>query len=122
MHKEVFLQTTASYSEMGLHLDSRTRKSSETSRELISVSTSFGRAMVSSRIPEADIEVWEAGMRHHANDHRYYELTHDALGHQFEHYYLVLKDHSGTTRAIQPFLIVNQDLVTGCLLYTSRCV
>jgi hypothetical protein len=77
------------------------------------VSTSFGRAMVSSRIPESDVEVWEAGMRHHANDHRYYELTHDALGHQFEHYYLVLKDHSGATRAIQPFLIVNQDLVTG---------
>jgi hypothetical protein len=113
MHKEVFLQTTTGYSEIGLHFDSLARKSGETSRELVSVPTSFGRALVSSRIPESDTEVWKAGMRHHAHDHRYYELTHDSLGHQFEHYYLVLKDHSGTTRAIQPFLLVNQDLVTG---------
>ncbi len=113
MHKEVFLQTTASYSEIGLHLDSVTRKSSETIRDQISVPTSFGRALVTSRIPEADAEIWAAGLKHQANDHRYYELTHEALGHQFGHYYLILKDKSGTTRAIQPFLMVNQDLVTG---------
>src|SRR5258707_4596859 len=69
--------------------------------------------MVANRIAEADAETWAAGLQHQANDHRYYELTHDSLGHQFEHYYLLLKDHAGTTRAIQPFLIVNQDLVTG---------
>lgn len=56
---------------------------------------------------------WAAGLSHAASDHRYYEVTHDSLGHQFEHYYLLLKDHAGTTRAIQPFLMVNQDLVTG---------
>jgi hypothetical protein len=69
--------------------------------------------VVASRVPEADAKTWAAGLAHHANDHRYYELAHDALGHQFDHYYLLLQDHSGKTRAIQPFLIVNQDLVTG---------
>jgi hypothetical protein len=113
MPKEVCLTSTANYPEIGLHLDSLGRKSSGQASQLISVATSFGRAVVASRVPEIDAETWAAGWQHQANDHRYYELTHDALGHQFEHYYLLLQDHSGTTRAIQPFLMVNQDLVTG---------
>jgi hypothetical protein len=113
MHKEVCLAPTANYAELTLQLDSVARKAKEQSSELISVATSFGRAVVTSRVPERDAETWAAGWQHQANDHRYYELTHEALGHQFEHYYLLLQDHTGTTRAIQPFLIVNQDLVTG---------
>jgi Acetyltransferase (GNAT) domain len=113
MHKEVCLPSSANYAEMGLHLDSIARKTSDQASQLISVKTSFGRAVVADRVPEADAETWAAGLQHQANDHRYYELTHDALGHQFGHFYLLLQDHAGKTRAIQPFLIVNQDLVTG---------
>ena len=113
MHKEVCLPSSADYTGMGLQLDVLARKASGSAFPLISVATSFGRAVVANRVPEADAETWAAGLRHQANDHRYYELTHDALGHQFAHYYLLLQDHSGKTRAIQPFLIVNQDLVTG---------
>jgi hypothetical protein len=113
MHKEVCLPTSANYSGMALHLDSVPRTSSEPAAQIISVATSFGRAIVANRVPEADAETWAAGLQHQANDHRYYELTHQALGHQFEHYYLLLQDHKGKTRAIQPFLMVNQDLVTG---------
>ena len=113
MHKEVSLPSSANYAGMGLQLDSTARKASEPASRIISVATSFGRAVVANRVPEADAETWAAGLRHQANDHRYYELTHDALGHQFGHYYLLLQDHAGKTRAIQPFLIVNQDLVTG---------
>jgi hypothetical protein len=98
---------------MELQLDTTARQAGEPASQIISVATSFGRAVVSNRVPEADAETWAAGLRHQANDHRYYELTQDALGHQFEHYYLILKDHTGKTRAIQPFLMVNQDLVTG---------
>ena len=75
--------------------------------------TSFGRAVVANRIPAGEAETWARGLRHVANDHRYYELTHESLNHQFEHYYLLLQDRTGTTRAIQPFLIVDQDLATG---------
>jgi len=113
MPKEAFLTSSATYAGMGLQLDAPARKTSETASHIITVPTSFGRAVVANRVPEADTETWAAGLRHQANDHRYYELTHDALGHQFEHYYLLLQDHAGKTRAIQPFLIVNQDLVTG---------
>lgn len=114
MHKEVCLPASATYAEIGLQLDSMGKiASSEKTSTLISVETSFGRAEVANRIPESEAATWAAGLQHEANDHRYYELTHDALGHQFEHYYLLLKDHAGNTRAIQPFLMVNQDLVTG---------
>ena len=113
MQKEVCLPSSASYAGMELQLDTTARQAGEPASQIISVATSFGRAVVSNRVPEGDAETWAAGLRHQANDHRYYELTQDALGHQFEHYYLILKDHTGKTRAIQPFLMVNQDLVTG---------
>jgi hypothetical protein len=113
MHKEVYLPSSANYAEMGLQLDTLARKASEPASHIISVATSFGRAVVANRVPEADAATWAAGLAHQANDHRYYELTHDALGHQFEHYYLLLQDQTGKTRAIQPFLMVKQDLVTG---------
>ena len=113
MHKEVCLPSSANYAEMGLSLDSLAPARAVPETQIISVTTSFGRAVVANRVPDAETETWAAGLAHQANDHRYYELTHDSLGHQFEHYYLLLQDHSGKTRAIQPFLVVNQDLVTG---------
>ncbi len=112
MHKEIYLPPSATYSDIGLQLDAGAQKVAESAAP-ISVATSFGRAIVVERISEADAEAWAAGLQHEANDHRYYELTHDSLGHQFDHRYLILKDQTGTTRAIQPFLVVKQDLVTG---------
>ena len=64
-------------------------------------------------IPPEDYEVWVAGFRGYAVDQRYYEIVHESLKDQFAHYYLLLKDAGGATRAIQPFLIVSQDLATG---------
>ena len=113
MHKEALLTSTAHCGEMGLRLDALATKTSESGTQIVSVATSFGRAVVANRVPEADAATWAAGLSHLANDHRYYEATHESLGGQFEHYYLLLKDHTGKTRAIQPFLIVKQDLVTG---------
>jgi hypothetical protein len=113
MHKEVFLTSTANCGELALPLDAPSREAGEPGAQIISVKTSFGRAVVANRVPEADAETWASGLRHLANDHRYYEATHDSLGGQFEHYYLLLKDHTGKTRAVQPFLIVKQDLMTG---------
>jgi hypothetical protein len=113
MPKEIFPSLSAEYTEIGLRLETDAPKPAEAAVAPVSVPTSFGRAIVMRRLAEGDAEAWAAGFQHAANDHRYYEVTQDALGHQFEHLYLVLKDHAGTTRAIQPFLLVKQDLVTG---------
>jgi len=113
MHKQAYLPTSANYAGMELQLDALARQQRDQASQIISVRTSFGRAVVANRVPATDAETWAAGLAHQANDHRYYELTHDSLGHQFEHYYLLLKDHTDKTRAIQPFLMVKQDLVSG---------
>jgi hypothetical protein len=107
MHKEIFPSFPG---EIAIPLDVARLPAAPAP---ISVTTSFGRALVVQRVAEVDAETWAAGLAHEANDHRYYEVTHDSLGHQFDHHYLVLKDQTGLTRAIQPFLLVRQDLVTG---------
>ena len=90
--------------------------------QVLSIPASFGRAVVADRVPPKDAAIWEAGFKDAANDHRYYELTHDALQGQFSHYYLLLKDSAGATRAIQPFFIVNQDIVVGLPGLVTRIV
>ena len=77
------------------------------------VKTSFGSTAVTNGVPPEDYETWVAGFEDYPIDHRYYEIVHESLKDQFAHHYLLLKDAGGITRAIQPFLIVSQDLATG---------
>ena len=78
-----------------------------------SIDTPFGSAAVVDAVPSEDHEVWVAGFEKYPVDHRYYEIVHESLRDQFAHYYLLLKDAADVTRAVQPFLIVSQDLATG---------
>ena len=86
---------------------------SKSLRNLCILQTSFGTAAVADYIPPQEYETWVAGFQNYPLDHRYYEIIHESLKDQFVHYYLFLKDANGMTRAIQPFLIVSQDLATG---------
>ncbi len=79
----------------------------------VRIPTSFGVAIALDHVPEADQSVFISNFSPYAADHRYYEITQATLGDQFEHRYLILKDQEGRTRAVQPFLIVRQDLVVG---------
>ena len=58
-------------------------------------------------------EFWVRAFDGKSKDHRYYELIERALANQFEHYYVVLEDHSGNVRAVQPIFFVQQNLVEG---------
>ncbi len=82
-------------------------------RTLFTFKTSFGTAAVADGISPEEYETWVAGFEDYPVDHRYYEIVHESLRDQCAHYYLFLKDSNGMTRAIQPFLIVSQDLATG---------
>ncbi len=90
--------------------------------ELHSIRASFGRAVVADKLTAEDLTVWETGLKSSANDHRYYELTYEVLQNQFSHYYLLLKDASDTTRAIQPFFVVNVDITMGMPNLITRTV
>jgi GNAT acetyltransferase-like protein len=89
---------------------------------VLTLRTSFGSVVVTDRVPTGDEAVWAAGLSGYAMDHRYYEIVHEALDSQFQHRYLVLKDHDGLTRALQPAFIVYQDLMTGTPNFVRRPV
>jgi len=51
-----------------------------------------------------------AGMRKH---HRYYELVEDTIRQGFDYRYFVIRDARGDVLAVQPFFILDQDLLAG---------
>ncbi|HZC36200.1 MAG TPA: GNAT family N-acetyltransferase [Chthoniobacterales bacterium] len=79
----------------------------------VRIPTAFGEAIALDHVPKADQSAFVSGFAPYVMDHRYYEITKATLGDQFEHRYLILKDQQKRTRAVQPFLIVRQDLVMG---------
>lgn len=58
-------------------------------------------------------DFWKLAFAGKTKDSRYYELIDRAMADQFEHYYVVLDDHVGKTRAVQPIFFVRQNLVEG---------
>ena len=56
---------------------------------------------------------WQNAFASKCKDHRFYEIVEQTLDAKFEHHYLLLEDHGGNTRAIQPFFFVQQNLVEG---------
>ena len=56
---------------------------------------------------------WEAAFAAHRKDRRYYEIVEDTLRQDFDYGYFAIKDEQGEVRAIQPFFILDQDLLAG---------
>jgi hypothetical protein len=58
-------------------------------------------------------DAWKRVFQNRCKDHRYYEIVEQALQNDFEYHYLLLENHSGDARAIQPVFFVRQNLVEG---------
>lgn len=56
---------------------------------------------------------WISAFADQRKDHRYYEILDDTLIGKFEHRYFAIVDHNGRVRAIQPFFLVDQDILEG---------
>jgi hypothetical protein len=56
---------------------------------------------------------WTSTFTDQRKDYRYYEILDDTLGDHFEHRYFAIVDSRGHTRAIQPFFLVDQDILEG---------
>jgi Acetyltransferase (GNAT) domain len=56
---------------------------------------------------------WRSAFANERKDHRYYELIEDTLHSEFDYRYFVIRDASGEVRAVQPFFLVDQDLLVG---------
>ena len=75
-------------------------------RESFSISL-VSRAELSGRAP------WTSTFADQRKDYRYYEILDDTLRGNFEHRYFAIVDNNGQIRAIQPFFLVDQDILEG---------
>jgi len=79
---------------------------SSTRRESFSISV-VSRAELSGCAP------WMSTFTDERKDHRYYEILDDTLRGNFEYRYFAIVDNKGHTRAVQPFFLVDQDILEG---------
>jgi hypothetical protein len=56
---------------------------------------------------------WTSTFTDQRKDYRYYEILDDTLGGHFDHRYFAIVDSRGYTRAIQPFFLIDQDILEG---------
>src|SRR6516162_775938 len=56
---------------------------------------------------------WASAFAGKHKDHRYYELVEDTIQPDFVFRYFAIKDKDGSVRAVQPFFIIDQDLLLG---------
>lgn len=59
------------------------------------------------------LDDWKGSFAGKCKDHRFYEMVEETFDSQFEHSYLLLEDHAGKVRAIQPHFFVDQNLADG---------
>src|SRR5712691_7647520 len=75
-------------------------------RESFSISV-VSRAELSGCAP------WTSTFADQRKDYRYYEILDDTLRGDFEYRYFAIVDNNGHVRAIQPFFLVDQDILEG---------
>jgi len=89
---------------------------SESGRDTITASR-IGSSQVSFSVEvvtRAGLEscaVWRSMFAGERKDHRYYEIVEDALPDNFEYRYFAIRDGGGRIRAVQPFFLIDQDIV-----------
>jgi hypothetical protein len=81
-----------------------------------------GSVQIISREDLARSPHWASAFANHRKDHRYYEIVEDTIRQGFDYRYFAIKDENGTVRAIQPFFLLDQDLLVGPSLKIGRLI
>lgn len=68
---------------------------------------------VATRAELARYPHWTQAFSGERKDHRYYEIVEDTIHQGFDYRYFVIKDETGEVRTIQPFFILDQDMLAG---------
>ena len=83
-------------------------------RELTDTRLTFalrgGTAEIFARTTDVDPQLWADAFGDHPKDFEYYRLIEETMTDHFTYRYLVLRDTKGVPAALQPLLIVDQDL------------
>ena len=72
-----------------------------------------GRVAVATRDELRDCPRWQRAFASHRKDARYYDVVERTIDQGFEYRYFVVEDSSGQVRAVQPFFLLDQDLLAG---------
>ena len=81
-----------------------------------------GSVCVISRQELRTCPYWRRAFASQHKDHRYYDLINDTIHPEFEYLYFVLKDAKGEIRAVQPFFILDQDILAGARPYLGHLI
>jgi hypothetical protein len=76
-------------------------------------STSMHEVAVYTRLELMQCPHWTHAFATERKDRRYYELVEDTIHKDFDYRYFAIKDDTGTVRAVQPFFILDLDLLVG---------
>jgi predicted N-acyltransferase len=82
---------------------------------------SFSIAVVS-RAELSGCASWTSSFADQRKDHRYYEILDDTLRDNFEYRYFAIFDNNGHVRAVQPFFLVDQDVLEGLGPERIHCI
>lgn len=85
-----------------------------------SIPTIDGRVYVAGRRDLDSVPRWRQAFVQQRKDSRYYQIVEDTIRQGFEYGYFVLEDAAGEVRAIQPFFLLQQDLLQGAGEFASR--
>jgi len=66
-----------------------------------------------SRSELAALDLWPRAFGHLRKDRRYFEIVEDTICPEFEYRYFAIRDQSGQVCTIQPFFVLDQDLLAG---------
>ncbi|MGN6286843.1 MAG: GNAT family N-acetyltransferase [Afipia sp.] len=67
-------------------------------------------------------EAWPIAFSGQRKDHRYYEIIADTIRDQFEYGYFAIRDATGRVVAVQPYFMLDQDVLEGVRLDRSSIV
>lgn len=71
------------------------------------------RVSIATRADLNGIPEWNRAFHHLRKDNRFYEITEDTICPEMTYKYFVIRDGSGHISSIQPFFLLNQDLLGG---------
>src|SRR5215469_12964982 len=63
---------------------------------------------------------WQRAFASQHKDRRYYEIVEDTIHPEFDYWYFAIRDQHGEIQAIQPFFILDQDILAGFHPHFSR--
>src|SRR5438132_13293430 len=73
----------------------------------------LGSVQIANRDDIGQKPAWQRSFAPLRKDHRYYEIVEDTLDQGFRHGYFVLSDSAGNETAVQPFFLLDQDMLQG---------